>query len=110
GTTLLLAIVGTTTGLGAGLTTHHLASQLGNDLTAALLQTPAAWTLAGIAIAVIGLLPGYSGLAWAAVAIVILIGELGPIVRLNHWAMDISPFTHLPRLPGGTITATPIIW
>jgi ABC-2 type transport system permease protein len=110
GTALLLAIVGVTTGLGAGLTTHNLASQLGNDLTAALLQTPAAWTLAGIAIAVIGLLPGYSGLAWAAIAIVILIGELGPILRLNHWAMDISPFTHLPKLPGGTITATPIIW
>ena len=110
GTLLLLATVGITTGLGAGLTTHHLASQLGNDLTAALLQTPAAWTLAGTAIAIIGLLPTYSGLAWAAITIAILIGELGPILRLNHWAMDLSPFTHLPKLPGGTITATPIIW
>lgn len=110
GTLLLLAIVGVTTGLGAGLSTHHLASQLGNDLTAALLQTPAAWILAGIAIAIIGLLPGYSTAAWGAVAIVILITELGPILGLDHWAMDLSPFTHLPKLPGGTITATPIIW
>ena len=110
GTALLLAIAGTTTGIGAGLTTHNLTGQLGNDLTAALLQTPAAWTLAGITIAVIGLLPNYTGAAWAAIAIVILIGELGPILRLNHWAMDISPFTHLPKLPGGTITATPLIW
>jgi ABC-2 type transport system permease protein len=110
GTTVLLAIVGVTTGLGAGLTTHHLADQLGNDTLAALLQTPAAWTLAGIAIAITGLLPSYSNTAWAAVAIVILIGELGPVLRLNHWAMDLSPFTHLPKLPGGTITATPIIW
>ncbi len=110
GTTVLLAIIGVTTGLGAGLTTHHLGDQLGNDTVAALLQTPAAWTLAGIAIAITGLLPSYSNTAWAAVAIVILIGELGPVLRLNHWAMDISPFTHLPKLPGGTITATPIIW
>jgi ABC-2 type transport system permease protein len=110
GTAVLLAIIGVTTGLGAGLTTHHLADQLGNDTVAALLQTPAAWTLAGIAIAITGLLPSYSNTAWAAVAIVILIGELGPVLRLSHWAMDISPFTHLPKLPGGSITATPIIW
>jgi ABC-2 type transport system permease protein len=110
GTAALMAIIGVTIGIGAGLTTHQLGSQLGHDLTAALLQTPAAWTLAGITIAITGLLPNSSNTAWAAVAIVILIGELGPVVRLNHWAMDISPFTHLPKLPGGTITATPLIW
>jgi ABC-2 type transport system permease protein len=24
--------------------------------------------------------------------------------------MDISPFTHVPKLPGGTVAAAPLFW
>jgi polyether ionophore transport system permease protein len=34
----------------------------------------------------------------------------GQALQLSHWVLDISPFTHLPRLPGGPVTATPLIW
>ena len=35
---------------------------------------------------------------------------LGASLQLSHWVLDISPFTHLPKLPGGTVSAAPLIW
>jgi ABC-2 type transport system permease protein len=28
---------------------------------------------------------------------------------LSHWALDVSPFTHVPKLPGGSVSATPLV-
>jgi ABC-2 type transport system permease protein len=32
------------------------------------------------------------------------------VLQLSHWVLDISPFTHVPRLPGGTVSASPLLW
>jgi ABC-2 type transport system permease protein len=34
----------------------------------------------------------------------------GSALQLSHWALDVSPFTHAPRLPGGVGSATPLLW
>ena len=34
----------------------------------------------------------------------------GQALQLSQWVLDISPFTHVPRLPGVTVTAAPFIW
>ena len=36
--------------------------------------------------------------------------EFGSFLNLSRWATDISPFSHVPKLPGGTFTATPLLW
>ena len=41
--------------------------------------------------------------------ICLLLGLIGAALQLNHWLLDISPFTHIPRLPGGPINATELI-
>jgi len=34
----------------------------------------------------------------------------GSVVQLSHWALDASPFTHVPHLPGGPVSVTPLAW
>jgi hypothetical protein len=44
-----------------------------------------------------------SKLAW-------VIGVFGPPLQWATWIMDISPFTQIPRLPGGTVSVEPLLW
>jgi ABC-2 type transport system permease protein len=74
-----------------------------------MLQLPAVWVMAAVAVLLFGLLPRWSMVAWAAPAVSLLILLVGETLRLNQWLLDVSPFTHVPHLPGGTITATPLI-
>ncbi len=116
---LLIAVAGTLTilvaaGLAAGLG-YALRSggtgEIGPLLVAALAQVPAALVIAGFAAALFGLAPGASVAGgWSALGVVVLILFLGAALKLSHWVLDISPFQHLPKLPGGTVTAPPLVW
>jgi ABC-2 type transport system permease protein len=94
-------------GLVAGLTFGQ--GKLGGILAGALLQLPAVWVVAAIAVLLFGLRPRWSPAAWAAPAICLLILLVGETLQLNHYLLDISPFTHIPHLPGGNVPATPLI-
>lgn len=39
----------------------------------------------------------------------LLLWLLGPSVHLDQWAMGVSPFTHIPRLPGSAFSALPLV-
>jgi len=108
GTAFLLVVAGLTAGLSYAAATDF--SQFGRVLGAALAQLPAAMVLTGIAFAAFGLVPQYSVVGWAALAGFVAIGLVGPILGLDQWVLDISPFTHTPKLPGTAFTATPLVW
>ena len=111
GAALLLAVAGLATGLGYGLRIGSAGPQVARMIGAAMGQLPSVLVLAGVAIALFGLLPGASVAgAWSALGLVVLINLFGQVLQLSHWVLDISPFTHAPRLPGGTVTAAPLLW
>jgi ABC-2 type transport system permease protein len=111
GPAVLLGAAGLTAGLAYGLRTGDVGSQLPRLLGAALAQVPAAWLMAGVAVAVFGLAPRMAASAgWTVLGVIALLTLVGPTLRLPQWVMDISPFTHLPRLPGGSFTAAPLVW
>ena len=87
------------------------AGQVPRLLGAALAQWPAALAIAAVAVALFGVLPRscVAG-GWAALAVAALLVLLGPTFRLAQWVQDISPFTHVPKLPGGPVSAAPLIW
>jgi ABC-2 type transport system permease protein len=106
----LLAVGGTAAGLVHGLRAHDLGGQLPRVLVGALVQVPAAWVLAGLTILLFGVLPRLAVWGWAALVVCLLLGQLGPALNAPRWAMDVSPFTHVPKLPGGQLTGAPIGW
>ena len=110
GPVVLLLLIGLTTGLVYGAHTGDMGKALGQLVGSALVQLPAVWVLAGIAVLLFGLVPRWSAAAWGVLVGSLVLTELGSLVNLSKWAADISPFTHVPKLPGGTFTATPLVW
>jgi ABC-2 type transport system permease protein len=109
GTTLLVLAFGLFGGFAHGAASGDMSS-MGRVLGAALVQLPSVWVLTGITVLVFGLAPAIMMAGWGALVAFLLLGQLGPIFELPRWAMNISPFTHTPKLPGGEFTAMPLVW
>jgi ABC-2 type transport system permease protein len=111
GVVVLLAVAGLATGLVYGASIGDVGGQLGWQLGAALAQAPAAWVLAGLAVALFGLVPRVAIAAgWSLLGVAALLILIGPSLRLSQSALDLTPFTHVPKLPGGDVTAAPLLW
>jgi ABC-2 type transport system permease protein len=88
-----------------------VSTQVPRLLGAALARLPATMVVAAVAVLLFGLLPWESiALAWTAVALVGVIGVFGLPLQWPTWMMDISPFTQVPKLPGGTVSAASLLW
>lgn len=110
GTAVILAVSGLGAGLVYGVQIHDVGGQLGRLLAASMVQLPATWVLAGLGVALFGLVPRFTALAWAGLVACAVLFELGALLGLNQWIVDASPFAHVPKLPGATFTAMPLVW
>jgi ABC-2 type transport system permease protein len=111
GIVVLLGVAGLATGLVYGASIGDVGGQLGQQLAAALAQAPAAWVLAGLAVALFGLVPRVAIPAgWTLLGVAALLILIGPSLRLSQWALGVTPFAHVPKLPGGDFTAVPLLW
>jgi ABC-2 type transport system permease protein len=110
GPALAMLVVGFSAGLAYGVGVGDVGSVLPGVLGAALSQLPAVWVLVGVAAVLFGALPRFSTAIWAVLAGVVLLGQVGEVIGLPQAILDISPFTHVPHLPGGRFSATPLLW
>jgi len=108
GPAVLLTVAGLAAGLAHGARVGDVTGQVPRVLGGALVQLPAVWVVAGIALALFGLLPRYAAAGWGALMLFLLITEIGPSLRLSGWVLDVSPFTHVPKLPVMPFTVAPI--
>lgn len=107
GTVWLMAVAGAGEGLAHGLRIGDL-SQAPRLAGAALAQVPAVLVLAGIAVALFGWAPQFVTATWGVLVVFLLLGQLGPVLQLDQWALDLSPFTHVPQLPVEDLRAAPV--
>jgi ABC-2 type transport system permease protein len=75
---------------------------------ATLAHLPAALLLVAVAIALVGVAPRWTAVAWALLVTSFVVAMFGPILDLPAWAMRLSPFELLERVPAERLTPWPI--
>ncbi|GAA4477336.1 multidrug efflux ABC transporter permease [Rhodococcus olei] len=116
---LVLAITGpvvamVAAGLVAGVTYGAAAGDIGGKLpgvmAAAVAQLPAIWMLAAVTVALFGLVPRFTSVAWGVLVGFVALFLLGSISGFPQWVLDLQPFTHAQRVPGTEFSFVPIVW
>jgi len=46
---------------------------------------------------------------WALLAGFLTVGQLGELLRLPGWMIDLSPYTHVPAMPVDDFRAAPVL-
>lgn len=110
GPAVALLVGGFATGLAYGTIADDVAGQLPRVVGAALVHLPAVWVMVAIVAALFGFVPRLSSWGWGVYGAVVVIAMLGPVLQLSHWILDLSPFTHIPPLPGADLRSQPLLW
>jgi ABC-2 type transport system permease protein len=101
GAALIMLLAGLGLAVGYG-------KETGPILGACLVQLPAVWVIGGLAVLLHGVLPRGAAAAWGVAGAVLLIGWVGPALDVPQAVLDVSPFGHLPKLPGGSMQWGPV--
>ena len=113
---LLIALAGSAaailvSGLAAGLTygaaAGDVAGKLPIVLGTAAVQLPAVWLMAAVTVALFGLVPRFTPVAWGVLVAFIAVYLLGSLANSPQWLLDLEPFAHTPRVGSGDFTADP---
>ncbi|GAY07328.1 ABC transporter permease [Pseudonocardia sp. N23] len=104
---VMLAVGGAAAGVTHGTATTG--TEVVRLTAAALAQAPAVLFVACLAAAGYGLARRSVPLVWLVVAGLVTVAELGPVLGAPSWVLDLSPFTHVPHLPGGAVDVAAVL-
>ncbi|MEV0641813.1 ABC transporter permease [Streptomyces sp. NPDC050619] len=102
GSVLIMLLAGLGFAMGYG-------KEAGPILGACLVQVPAVWVIGGLTVLLHGVAPRAAVAAWGVAGAVLLIGWVGPALDVPQTVLDVSPFGHLPKLPGGGMEWGPVL-
>ncbi|MFI1369122.1 ABC transporter permease [Streptomyces griseochromogenes] len=102
GSALIMLLAGLGFAVGYG-------KQVGPVLGACLVQLPAVWVIGGVAVLLYGVAPRSAPASWGVAVAVLLIGWVGPALDAPRIVLDLSPFGHVPKLPGGGMEWGPVL-
>lgn len=109
GSAAMLIVSGLLAGLVYGVADGHVGHQLPRVLGAAVVQLPAVWVFTAITVLLFGLVPHWVTATWLVYVAGIALFLLGSVAGIPQWLLDISPWTHVPRLPAAAFSATPVV-
>ena len=109
GSAWLLATTGLGMALGFGLQTGDVVDGLSRVMPAVAAYVPAVLLTGALGLAGFAAAARWAGLGWAVLFVFLSLGELGELLHLPDWAIGLSPFRHVPSLPGGEVHAAPLV-
>ncbi|ORA82139.1 ABC transporter permease [Mycobacterium malmoense] len=109
GSAAAMLISGFAGGLIYGVAAGDVGGKLAVVVGAAAAQLPAVWLLAAVTIAIFGLTPRFTPLAWGVLVGFIAVYLIGELAQFPQWLLDLEPFAHTPRV-GADFTAVPLLW
>jgi ABC-2 type transport system permease protein len=95
------------TGVGMALGAVGTAVSFGGVLSASLVQIPAVWVVA--ALALVGLAQGsrFAVVGWAVLVVFFVVGPLAELMELPGWVADLSPYSHVSKVPAEPLAVGP---
>lgn len=107
---IILAATGFMTGLVYIMVSDSTTTSLRGLSLASLAYIPAVAVLMGAALVIFGKLPRvFVAVAWTMLAACLLLFQLGALLKLPQWVLDLSPFSHLMAIPPDNIALKPIL-
>jgi ABC-2 type transport system permease protein len=105
-----LMIAGLTAGLTYGAAADDVSGKLPMVLGTAAVQLPGVWLLAAVTVALFGLVPRFTPVAWGVLVALIALFLLGSLSGFPQWLLDLEPYAHTPLAGTGEFTAVPLAW
>ena len=98
GATWLLLVAGVALAVGVGGVSSAGDSSV-RLVASALAQAPAMWVVAALAVLCFALRSRWALVGWGFVVVFATLGQVGELVGLPRWVLDLSPYSHAPKMP-----------
>jgi ABC-2 type transport system permease protein len=109
GSAFAMLACGVAGGLVYGMAAGDVGGKLATVIGTAAVQLPAVWLLSAVTVALFGIAPRFTPLAWGVLVGFIALYLIGSLAGFPQWLLDLEPFAHIPRIGSG-FTAVPLLW
>ncbi|HEX4685828.1 MAG TPA: hypothetical protein VH228_03540 [Nocardioides sp.] len=79
----------------------------GSVLAASLVQIPAVWVVAALALVAVALRSAWALAGWVLVVAFFLLGPLAELLQLPGWVGGLSPYSHVSKVPAESLRLGP---
>ena len=106
GATWLLLVSGVALAVGVG---KDADSSFGRLVGSAVAQAPAVWVVVALAVLCFSLRSQGVLLGWGILVLFATLGQLGQLLDLPLWVVDLSPYSHAPQMPLAAFEIVPAV-
>lgn len=105
----VMLVFGLSASVSFGIQEGDVGGSLRRVLPGALVQLPALWLMTALALGVWAWRARLVHLVWVLLVAGLVLGELGELLGLPRWMVDLAPYSHVPRLPLEAMSWPPVL-
>jgi ABC-2 type transport system permease protein len=109
GSAAAMLVAGAAAGLVYGIAADDVGGKLAIVVGTAAVQLPAVWLLSAVTLALFGLAPRFTPVAWGVLVAFIALYLIGSLAQFPQWVLDLEPFAHIPLVTAGAFTPVPLL-